>query len=211
MTKQPYRQPWTPQQDAWLRKLYGNTPNWKIAAIMGRKLLSVRNRAVRLGLKKSPEYMEREKPGCFRKGHKTWNKGMAFDSGGRSAESRFRPGHAPANKQPIGTEVLDTYGYLKRKVRDDAPAGKSHHNWKFVHVINWEKANGPLPAGHVVRFRDLDSTNVNPDNLVAVSRSEHAVINRWMAMGELPEGGLDALITMAKLKITMRKRQEELA
>jgi hypothetical protein len=208
---QPYRQPWTAQQDEWLTQLHPNRSNAEVAQMMGRKVLSVRNRAVKLGLKKSPEYLEREKPGCFREGHSSWNKSMAFEAGGRSSETQFKAGGRPANTQPIGTEVIDSYGYRKRKVRDDAPQGRADKNWRFVHVLVWEEHNGPLPKGHIVRFRDLDGSNIATGNLVAVSRAEHAVINRWMAMGELPEGGLDVLITMAQIKIAASRRSKELA
>ena len=210
MNAQPYRQPWTPRQDAWLQELYAETPSWKIAQVMNRKYLSIRNRATKLGLKKSADYLEREKPGCFRQGHTTWNKGVAFESGGRSLETQFKTGGTPANTQPVGTEVVDNYGYRKRKVRDDAPKGKAYQNWRFVHVIVWEQSNGPLPKGNLVRFRDSDITNFSPGNLVALTRGENVVINRWMAMGELPEGGMDVLITLAQIKIAQRKRAEEL-
>ncbi|GGE75699.1 hypothetical protein GCM10011533_30060 [Streptosporangium jomthongense] len=202
---------WTAQQDQWLRELYPHTSNRKIAKLLGRTYASIKNRGRVLGLKKSSEYLAAEKPGCFRKGHNTWNKGANFVSGGRSIETRFKPGNLPQNHQPVGTEIIDTYGYRKRKVRDDAPKGQSYKNWRFVHVIVWEEHNGPLPKGHIVRFRDMDITNIAPDNLVAVTRGENAVINRWMAMGSLPEGGMDVLITMARLKMVARKRKEELA
>jgi hypothetical protein len=201
---------WTYQQDRWLRVLYPNTPNLKIADVMGRSYTSIKNRATALGLSKCPEYIDAEKPGCFRKGHTTWNKGIPFESRGRSPVTQFKTGGVPPNTQPIGTEVVDSYGYRKRKVRDDKPGGKAYRNWRFVHVIVWEQHNGPLPKGQLVRFRDSDITNFAPGNLVALTRGENAVINRWMAMGELPEGGMDVLITLAKIKIAQRKRAEEL-
>lgn len=203
-------QPWTPRQDHCLKELYSDTPNARIAEMMGRKYLSITNRATKLGLKKSKAYMATARPGQFRKGRKTWNKGVKFESGGRSAETRFKTGQMPANYQPIGTEVVDPYGYRKRKISDSAPKGRAYRNWKFVHVLVWEEHNGPLPAGSIVRFRDGDITNASPDNLVALTRGENAVINRWMAMGELPEGGMDVLITLAKITIAASKRTKEL-
>lgn len=205
------RRIWTAAEDAWLRDMYPTVQNRKIATVIGRSYSSIKNRSIVMGLQKAPEYIKEESPGCFRKGHEPWNKGTNFTSGGRSAETRFKPGTMPPNHQPIGTEVVDTYGYRKRKVRDDAPKGRTYQNWKFVHVIVWEERNGPLPKGHLVRFRDADIENVDPGNLVAITRGENAVINRWMAMGNLPEGGIDVLITLAKLAMTARKRKEELA
>lgn len=209
-TRRRWRE-WAVADDAKLREMYPNTSNRTISDVLGRSYSAIKNRSIVLGLKKCPTYLADEAPGCFRKGQEAWNKGINFNSGGRSVETQFKAGKMPANCQPVGTEIEDTYGYRKRKVRDDAPTGRTYQNWKFVHVIVWEQHNGPLPKGHLVRFRDGDIENVDPANLVALSRGENVVINRWMAMGDLPEGGMDVLIAMAKLRIAARKRQEELA
>ena len=201
---------WTAQQDAWLKALYPDTENRTIAQMMGRTYSAIKNRAVVLGLKKSPSHMAKG-PGQFAKGGESWNKGKSFQAGGRSAATQFKPGARPHTWVPIGTEVVDSYGYRKRKVRDDAPTGRKYRNWKFVHILVWEEANSQeLPKGHVVRFKDGDPANLSPENLVAVSRAENAVINRRLAMGDLPEGGMDVLITMAKLKMAASKRSKEL-
>ncbi len=202
---------WTEADDARLREMYPNTSNRKISETLGRTYSSIKNRSVVFGLKKAPDYLAERRPGQFVKGQDPWNKGASFNSGGRSLETRFKPGQIPPNALPVGSEMVDCYGYRKRKISNDAPAGRGYRNWKFVHVIIWEKHNGPLPKGHMVRFRDSDQANVDPGNLVAITRAENVVINRWMAMGDLPEGGMDVLITMAKLRIAARKRKEELA
>lgn len=210
MSRQPYRQPWTPQQDDWLRELYPETNNQLIAKMMGRKYASIKNRATALGLKKSPEYLEREKPGCFKPGQKSWNKGLSYQPGGRIKDSQYRKGSKPHNTIPVGTEVVDSYGYRKRKVRDDAPVGKAYQNWRFVHVLVWEKHNGPLPRGHVVRFRDGDQANTDPGNLVAVSRAENAVINKLYQAHDLPAEGFDVMLNLARLKILEKQRKREI-
>tara|TARA_R110001583_G_scaffold25218_1_gene91429 strand:- start:620 stop:1258 length:639 start_codon:yes stop_codon:yes gene_type:complete len=202
---------WTAAEDAWLRDMYPNTSNRKIGEVLGRTYASIKNRATTLQLSKCADYIASAKPGQFSKGQEPWNKGTHFNSGGRSAETRFKPGQIPPNVQPVGTEIIDCYGYLKRKITNDAPKSRGYRNWKFVHVIVWEEHNGPLPKGSIVRFRDSDQNNMDPSNLVALTRGENVVINRWMAMGALPEGGMDALIAMAKLKMLARKRQEEVS
>lgn len=201
---------WTAQQDVWLRELYPDTSNKVIAKMLGRSYSAIKNRAVTLGLKKSGEYMATG-PGCFTKESAPWNKGRNWNAGGRSVATQFKAGEKPHTWVPVGTEVVDAYGYRKRKVRDDAPKGRAYRNWKFVHIIVWEESNGcQLPKGHIVRFKDGDIQNLDPTNLVALSRAENAVINRWLKMGDLPEGGLDVLITMAKLLMAARNRKEEL-
>jgi hypothetical protein len=46
----------------------------------------------------------------------------------------------------------------------------------FVHYAPWlyEKTYGPMPANHIVGFKDRDNMNVVPENLEAITRAEHA-------------------------------------
>lgn len=201
---------WLAEEDRMLKQLYPDHPNREIAQRLGRSYLSIKNRANILGLQKSTAYMAK-RPGCFRKGHGTWNAGISWHSGGRSAETQFKPGIQPHTTVPVGTEVITKDGYIRRKVRDDAPPNMSRKNWEFVHVIEWERHNGPLPKGHIVRFSDGDNRNLAPDNLVAVSRRENAVINRWMAIKEMPPGGLHALMLAARIKIKAKELKEKAA
>lgn len=203
---------WTPQADAWLRELYPDRSNREIAHLLGRTASAIKNRSVILGLKKSPEYLEREKPGCFRKGQIPWNKGRRFSPGGRSVETRFKAGSKPHTWVPVGTEVEDPYGYLRRKVRDDAPANMSRRNWKFVHVLKWEEYHGrPVPEGHIVRMKDGGKRNFSRENLALVSRAENAILNKFFAMKNPPEGGFDVLLSLARIKLASKKREKELA
>ncbi len=203
---------WTDRHDEWLRNMYPDTSNRTIAKVLGCSYSAVKNRGQLLGLKKSAEYLEREKPGCFRKGQPTWNKGLSYQPGGRTKESQFRPGQKPSNTAPIGAETEDKDGYLKRKVRDDAPAGMSRKNWKFVHVLKWEEYHGvPVPAGHVIRFRNGDKRDFSEANLVLVSMAENAVLNKFFAMAEPPEGGFEVLLNLARIQLAIGKRKREAA
>lgn len=137
--------------------------------------------------------------GQFEKGITPWNKGTHFKAGGRSAETRFKKGSRPQTWVPIGSEAYGKDGYLKRKVRDDAPPGMSRKNWKFVHVILWEEHHGPVPAKHVVIFRNGDKTDICIENLALVSRQELLYLNRkgLAGLGELSP----AAEALAKLEV----------
>lgn len=198
---------WTPQADAWLRELYPDHGNRKIARLMGRTYSAIKNRGVVLGLKKSPEYLEREKPGCFRKGQKPWNKGQSYQPGGRVKESQFKPGQVSHNSAPVGTEVVDSYGYLKRKVSDDR-FQPSRKNWQFVHILKWEEYHGQaVPPGHAVRFADGDRQNFSKGNLVLVTRAENGVLNKFFAMENPPEGAFEVLLNLARIKLAANRRK----
>ena len=112
--------------------------------------------------------------GHFEKGGKSWNKGKkGWTAGGRSAETRFKKGNVPDNHKPVGTEVIDSYGYLKRKIAEP-------NQWEFVHRLVWETHNGPIPEGKFVRFLDGDKTNCELSNLILIDRAANAILNRWV-------------------------------
>jgi hypothetical protein len=76
----------------------------------------------------------------------------------------FTKGHRPANWAEPGTETLDEYGYLKRKL----PCGV----WAYVHRLVYMEHYGEIPAGMSVVFKDGDRTNIVPENLSLASRRE---------------------------------------
>ncbi|WP_286749566.1 HNH endonuclease signature motif containing protein [Marinobacter sp. UBA2688] len=201
---------WTAQKDDWLRSLYPDTPNRTIAKMLCCSYLAVKNRATTLGLKKDPGYMA-SKPGCFRPGQTSWNKGLSYQPGGRIAENQFKPGHKPQTWVPVGTEAVDKDGYLKLKVSDDRTV-PSRYNWKFVHVMKWEEYHGqPVPPKHVVRLKDGDKRNFDRENLALVSMAENAILNKFFAMKNPPEGGFDVLLNLARIKLATTKRKREMA
>ncbi|WP_421921636.1 HNH endonuclease signature motif containing protein [Marinobacter salarius] len=201
---------WTAQKDDWLRSLYPDTPNRTIAKMLCCSYLAVKNRATTLGLKKDPGYMA-SKPGCFRPGQTSWNKGLSYQPGGRIAENQFKPGHKPQTWVPVGTEAVDKDGYLKLKVSDDRTV-PSRYNWKFVHVMKWEEYHGqPVPPKHVVRLKDGNKRNFERENLVLVSMAENAILNKFFAMKNPPEGGFDVLLNLARIKLATTKRKREMA
>lgn len=210
---------WTPEEEALLRREYADTPTAALADRIGIPAELVYRKAYRLGLKKSDEFHSgpnsgRLKPGTstgasgrFQKGIRPWNTGMkGLDVGGRSVGTRFKPGSRPQTWVPVGTEVVDTDGYRKRKVRDDAPQARSYRNWKFVHVILWEEHNGPVPKGHAVVFKDGNRANVCIENLELLSRRE---LMRRNTIHNYPAPIKDAIRTNASLRRAIRKKEKQ--
>lgn len=182
VTRGRRRRYWTPEEDGLLRTRYAREFTKAIAADLGRPTRSVYQRAAALGLRKDPDWVAENCRGLdpesgrdhrFRKGQAPPNKGVkGWDAGGRSVETRFKPGARPHTWVPVGTEVTDRDGYRKRKIRDDAPTGMSRFNWQFVHILIWEAANGPVPKGHAVVFVNGDKADLRLENLELVSRRE---------------------------------------
>lgn len=209
------RHRWTLEEEAVLRDEYADTLTRDLADRLGIEEELVYRKAYRLGLKKSEAFHAgpdsgRLKPGTskgasgrFQKGFKPWNTGKkGIDVGGRSAETRFRQGHKPKTWVPVGTEIVDSDGYRKRKVRDDAPKGRAYQNWKFVHVLLWEESNGPVPKGHAVVFTNGKRDDVRIDNLELVSRGE---LMRRNTIHNYPAPLKDAIRASASLRRNIKK------
>lgn len=112
--------------------------------------------------------------GRFQKGNRAWNTGLHIDNGAKV--SQFTKGHMPQTWRPVGSERTDRDGILWRKVSDTRD---KRTDWKAVHVMAWEAANGPLPRGKFVIFADRDRTNFTPQNLLAVTRKENMRRNSY--------------------------------
>lgn len=211
------RQMWTPGQLEELTRRFPHESTAVIAADMGRGYAGVAAKARLMGLSKSVTYLadpvksgrldgKRGAVTRFQKGHGTWNKGREYCAGGRCPETQFKPGERPHNEQPIGTEVKTRDGYWKRKIRDDAPAGQSRFNWKFVHLLTWEEAHGPIPADHLVTFRDGNRDHLALENLQLVTKADHA---RRNSIHRYPEELKQTFRLVGKLKKEIRRHEKQ--
>ena len=127
----------------------------------------------------------------FRKGHEPPNKGRKGLRIPGCEKGWFRKGQRPHNATPVGTEVMATIGYLKVKVAEP-------NVWEWKHIMEWERANGPVPAGMCVVFLDGDTRNCDPSNLTLMDRAELSCMNH-SGLGKV-EGARPAVIALAKLR-----------
>jgi len=191
------RRPWTESERTIVRDLYPDIPCTDVAALLERSARGIYQEARELNLKKS-EYFNasdmsrRIQRGThdprmvgtrFKPGIVPWNKGTHFVSGGRSHETRFKPGrlaHEARNYAPIGSLRISKDSYLERKITDD-PALAPSRRWTAVHRLVWIAANGPIPAGHIVTFLPGCKSNVleliTADKVECISRRELAARN----------------------------------
>ena len=56
-------------------------------------------------------------------------------------------------------------GYVEIKVAEP-------RKWALKHRVIWEEANGPIPKGCNIQFRDGNKLNVKIENLYIISRSD---------------------------------------
>lgn len=208
------RRNWSEDEEQLLTRLYPDTPMPELVARLGRDDRAIYSKARALGLRRSPEYLASEHA-CrlrkgdnvgaehrFRPGMASWNKGKkGWQAGGRSAETRFKPGNRPHTWVPIGTEQIRD-GYLWRKVTD----GHGRHDWRQVHVMLWEQNNGPVPAGFILVFRDRNKQNIQLDNLELITRAENC---RRNSIHRYPPELKQAIRRLKKLKRTIEEKSNE--
>jgi hypothetical protein len=89
-------------------------------------------------------------------------------------------------------------GYRERKIHDGLPM---HSSWKFVHRIEWEKLNGPVPEGMVLKCKG-DPLNTDPSNWELIPRGLLPRLNGRFGRGydEAPADLKPTIMAVAKLE-----------
>jgi hypothetical protein len=143
--------------------------------------------------------------GCFPPGHIPHNKGEKGYYAPGSEKGWFKPRQMPFNTMPLGSERINDEGYVEVKYSDKS--GPPKNRWKGKHVLIWEKANGPVPVGHVVVFADGNRRNFKLRNLVLVSRKELAVLNHMNMLSSKNEDITKTAVYIARLKVLVADRK----
>jgi hypothetical protein len=196
------RRRWTPDEETLLRSMYPECHTGDVAAWIGRTVSQCYQHAAALGLRKSAEYLASDTAcriqrgkrdprlavGQFKPGFTPWNKGRDGRETGtghhpNSRRTQFRVGRKPEearNYRPIGSLRINADGILERKVSDD-PSIVPARRWVSVARLVWEEAHGPIPAGHLVRFKPGMATakveELTLERLECITRAEHARLN----------------------------------
>lgn len=201
----------TDEQRRVIDEMYPTHPTAEIAAKIGRSIDCVYGYASRVGLKKSPEYMKAElqkqadrlrvigAKSRFQSGQEPANKGkpMKPETKAKLAHTFFPKGHKPHNTKYDGYERLSKDGYYE--VRIDG---------KFVlkHRHLWEQANGKIPRGYAVVFKDRNPQNITLDNLELINRKE--LMNR-NTIHRYPEEIKSTMKLLGKLKRTIDAKKQD--
>lgn len=119
-------------------------------------------------------YLKNHKITCgvkcqFKKGDTPSNKGKKGVGGWEPTQ--FKKGQKPHNYMPVGSERINTEGYIDVKIADPK-------KWRAKHHIIWEQLHGPIPKGHVVIFGDGNKLNLDPNNLILITNKQLLMMNR---------------------------------
>lgn len=110
--------------------------------------------------------------GRFHPGQEAHNKGKKMPFNANSARTQFKKGQRPHTWRGAGHERIDEKdGYVIMIVDEPNPWTGAATRPVLKHRYLWEKANGPLPAGHCLKCLDGDKTNTDPSNWKAIPRA----------------------------------------
>lgn len=159
------RHHWTAAEIDAVLRLYPDHTTGEVASRLGRSVSSVYTCAYAHGIKKSAAFFASGQGGRldgirgghtrFKAGFTPWNKNMkGWKAGGRSAETRFKPGNVSARwdqeAYAVGALRINTDGGIEIKV---APGPRQ---WVALARYTWESERGAIPPGHVVRVHGGD-------------------------------------------------------
>lgn len=183
--------PWTDSDDRQLRKLFPHRSSAEVAKLCNRTLGGICGRASILGLHKTEKYLASPSACRLRrgdnvgaayrypKGHVPANAGLRRPgyAPGRMAQTQFKKGQVSRNYLPIGTIKPDSDGYLRKKIEDGIGGFGNPKTWELIHRRTWIDANGPVPPGHAVVFKDGNKRNCALENLELITRRELRIRN----------------------------------
>jgi hypothetical protein len=205
------RKLWTPAEVQLLAELYPMTPMAEIQRQLNRSIPSIYGQVEKQGLKRSPDFFNTPASGRldgekgtstrFQKGQRSWNKGKkGMITGG--VPTQFKPGSLPHNTKEDGAISIrmDKKGRPYRHIR--IAQGK----WVHLHRYVWEQANGPVPPGYIVKFKDGNLGNCVLENLYLSTRKENMSDN---TIHNYPIELKQTIRTLGKLKRTIKHATEQ--
>ncbi len=193
-----YVHQWTQEQRIWLRAR-AHLPRKALAELFRQFWkVPVSDAAVKGYCKKNAILTGRS--GCFEPGHVPDPRSLRKP--GETNAGTFKKGSIPHNHKPVGTRTIDSDGYHKVKVAEP-------NKWAFCHLLLWEEHHGPVPKGHVIRFKDGDKGHIEIDNLVMLTNAEHALATR-RRVTELPAELRDTGFATVRLEHAVFRRQRQL-
>jgi hypothetical protein len=205
---------WTDEEIELLKATYPDQPSADIARALERDVQTIYHKAASLGLKKSDEYLA-SPAACrlrrgdnvgqntrFSKGHTPFNKGVKGLTGNHpnTRKTQFTKGTVSPNWRPVGSERVTRDGYIEVKIAEGM------FQWRLKHRVVWEQANGPIPKGHAVVFRDRDRTNCEIENLMLVTRR---FLMNQNTLHNYPEPLKGLIHQMAGFNRKLNKRKRE--
>lgn len=203
--------PYTDDEQKFIRENYLLFPVKRIAKMIGRSEGGVAGFLKRNGLIVPPELAEqRKRDSQIKKGTIPMNKGKKMvdwcspESIERIKKGQFKKGNLPYNTAEQDGEIRVRLDHPERNGKPYKFIRVALGEWVLYHRWLWEQANGAIPEGHVLRFKDGDSMNCVLDNLEVIPFSKNMELN---TIHRFPKELIETIKLSHKLK---RKINEKL-
>ncbi|HRH59169.1 MAG TPA: HNH endonuclease signature motif containing protein [Chitinophagaceae bacterium] len=144
---------WTPAEDEYLEENYELLTRKELAADLRTTETIIKERLKKLKITKSGASISRQ--------FKRKNSGQFIK--GQLPHNTLRDGIISIRKDERGKE----YAFIRT----------SQNKWVHLHRYNWEKENGPVPKGFILRFKDGDTLNPDVSNLQLITKAQHLFLN----------------------------------
>lgn len=181
--KQELFQSYSKEDDFILRNSYTFLSNVEIGKIIGRSADSVKDRMMRLCLKRTPAELKKI-------------------SDRLTAPTRFKKGNIPQN-------TLHDFAESIRGKKGDPPyvyIRISLGKWVFKNRYLWELQNGPIPDGMVLACKTNDTTNCDPSNWEMISQEQNMLRN---SIQNFPPELKETIQVLSRLKRKLKKHGKE--
>lgn len=174
--KRPSPTVWTKPMLRKLRREYPTRYNAELARELGLKIGTVKNKAYKLGLRKSTEHIrEATAKGQFKPGQQSHTKGkkMSPEVYEKVKRTMFKKGHQSGRTLYDGAMVIrkEHKGARCRYIR------LGLRKWQEYYRYVWEQAHGPIPEGGVIRHKNGDTLDDRLENLELLTKEENMVRN----------------------------------
>ncbi len=187
---------YTQEQLDWLKAEYVRLPAKELTAAFNAKFGASRTECAIKGTMFRRGF-EAGRSGFIQAGTSPWNKGKKGVNG--KSDTVFKKGNFPHNTRPAQHERISKDGLIEIKVGERGKTFIAKHRWL------WEQANGPVPAGMIVRFADCNNRNFAMDNLICVSRHLNLRLNAT-GYNETPQTFKPTKLLAEKLMVTAKER-----
>lgn len=152
--------------------------------------------------------------GSFKKGNIPFNKGkkMPQEVYEKCKATMFSKEDPSINNRthkylPVGTEKTDKNGYVQVRVSEPKSGWVGARFWRYKHHLIYEEHYGKIPKGHKVIFADGNNRNFDVNNLVLVSCSELAKMNKEKLYYKGNAEATKVGVLIAKIELKAKERE----
>jgi len=148
--------------------------------------------------------IESGRRGYFSANNEPWNKGLKGKGICKPNSGSFKPGNMPATTLPLYSERLSKDDIIEIKV--PCESGTQYvPKQRYI----YEQTHGEIPEGYVVSFLDGNRQNFDPENLIAISRSELLAMCRNQYRKQ-PDELKPTVLALSKLQAGISAKKKEI-